>query len=131
MFCMKYDVTLWVFVDGLSQSLHAQELGSAFAFWHQETFAPLCFQAMPNSTALIVNHENITRCFYRGADPSFLLAGALFRVGGAAALISNRRATLCHHAAFTAPAFTAHAMHRDDASAGGRLCACHTACLAY
>ena len=47
-------------------------------------------QAMPNSTALIVNHENITRCFYRGADPSFLLAGALFRVGGAAALVSNR-----------------------------------------
>jgi 3-ketoacyl-CoA synthase len=47
---------------------------------------------MPNATALVVNHENITRCFYRGADPSFLLAGALFRLGGAAALISNRRA---------------------------------------
>ena len=46
---------------------------------------------MPNSTALIVNHENITNCFYRGKDRSYLLAGALFRIGGAAALMSNRQ----------------------------------------
>jgi hypothetical protein len=45
---------------------------------------------MPNSVALVVNHENITNCFYRGKDRSFLLAGALFCVGGAAALMSNR-----------------------------------------
>ena len=50
---------------------------------------------MPDSTALVVNHENIPRCFYRGSDPSFLLAGALFRLGGAAALLSNRRACPC------------------------------------
>ena len=48
---------------------------------------------MPSSVALVVNHENITNCFYRGKDRSFLLAGALFCVGGAAALMSNRRAS--------------------------------------
>ena len=68
--------------------------------------APVLVQAMPNSTALIVNHENITRCFYRGADPSFLLAGALFRIGGAAALVSNRRALV---ALVTSPRSACHA----------------------
>lgn len=38
----------------------------------------------------MVNHENITWNYYRGRDRAFLLAGALFRVGGAAALLSNR-----------------------------------------
>ena len=47
-------------------------------------------QAMPNTTALVVNHENITYNYYRGSDRSYLLAGALFRIGGAAALFSNR-----------------------------------------
>lgn len=45
---------------------------------------------MPNTTCLVVNHENITWNYYRGRDRAFLLAGALFRVGGAAALLSNR-----------------------------------------
>jgi hypothetical protein len=49
-----------------------------------------CAQAMPNTTCLVVNHENITWNYYRGRDRAFLLAGALFRVGGAAALLSNR-----------------------------------------
>lgn len=47
-------------------------------------------QATPNTTCLVVNHENITWNYYRGRDRAFLLAGALFRVGGAAALMSNR-----------------------------------------
>ena len=47
-------------------------------------------QATPNTTCLVVNHENITWNYYRGRDRAFLLAGALFRVGGAAALLSNR-----------------------------------------
>lgn len=49
---------------------------------------------MPNSTALVVNHENITYNYYRGSDRSYLLAGALFRIGGAAALFSNRCAAI-------------------------------------
>ena len=48
---------------------------------------------MPGSTALIVNHENITFNYYRGRDRAFLLAGALFRPGGAAVILSNR----CSH----------------------------------
>ena len=48
-------------------------------------------QATPDTTCLVVNHENITWNYYRGRDRAFLLAGALFRVGGAAALLSNRR----------------------------------------
>ena len=45
---------------------------------------------MPGTTALIVNHENITYNYYRGRDRAFLLAGALFRPGGAAVILSNR-----------------------------------------
>ena len=48
---------------------------------------------MPSTTALIVNHENITYNYYRGRDRAFLLAGALFRPGGAAVILSNR----CSH----------------------------------
>ena len=47
-------------------------------------------QAMPGTTALIVNHENITYNYYRGRDRAFLLPGALFRPGGAAVILSNR-----------------------------------------
>ena len=50
----------------------------------------MCAQAMPGTTALIVNHENITYNYYRGRDRAFLLAGALFRPGGAAVILSNR-----------------------------------------
>ena len=45
---------------------------------------------MPGTTALIVNHENITFNYYRGRDRAFLLPGALFRPGGAAVVLSNR-----------------------------------------
>ena len=47
-------------------------------------------KALPNTVALIVNHENITTNFYSGADQSMLICNALFRVGGAAAIVSNR-----------------------------------------
>ena len=47
-------------------------------------------QAMPNSTALIINHENISYNWYVGKDRTFLVGGALFRLGGGAALMSNR-----------------------------------------
>ena len=50
-------------------------------------------QAMPNSTALIINHENISHNWYMGKDRNFLVAGALFRLGGGAALMSNRYET--------------------------------------
>ena len=45
---------------------------------------------MPNSTALIINHENISYNWYVGKDRNFLVGGALFRLGGGAALMSNR-----------------------------------------
>ncbi|KAK9787114.1 hypothetical protein WJX73_004058 [Symbiochloris irregularis] len=47
-------------------------------------------QAMPNKLALVLNHENITSCFYLGDERPYLLVNCLFRLGGAAALMSNR-----------------------------------------
>ena len=47
-------------------------------------------QATPNMTCLVVNHENTTWNYYRGRDRAFLLPTAIFRPGGAAALLSNR-----------------------------------------
>ena len=51
-------------------------------------------QATPNMTCLVVNHENTTWNYYRGRDRAFLLPTAIFRPGGAAALLSNRFDTL-------------------------------------
>ena len=50
----------------------------------------LIVQAMPNKLALVVNHENITHCYYIGQERSFMICNCLFRMGGAAALMSNR-----------------------------------------
>jgi 3-ketoacyl-CoA synthase len=47
-------------------------------------------QAKPNTSILIVNHENITNCWYQGNDPHMLVVNCLFRMGGAAALLTNR-----------------------------------------
>lgn len=47
-------------------------------------------KALPNTLALIVNHENITENWYTGNDRSMLVCNCLFRLGGAAALVSNR-----------------------------------------
>lgn len=47
-------------------------------------------KALPNTLALVVNHENITQNWYPGQDKSMLVCNCLFRLGGAAALLSNR-----------------------------------------
>ena len=44
----------------------------------------------PNCYALVVSTENITLGWYVGNDRSMLLTNCLFRVGGAAILLSNR-----------------------------------------
>lgn len=46
--------------------------------------------AKPNSTALIVSTENLTQSLYHGNDRGFLLQNTLFRVGGAAMILSNK-----------------------------------------
>ena len=53
-------------------------------------------QSMPNKRVLIVAHENITNNYYPGNNRSCLVSNCLFRVGGAACLMSNRcRTALC------------------------------------
>ncbi|KAM1087059.1 hypothetical protein ACFX2B_012484 [Malus domestica] len=47
-------------------------------------------QVHPNSYALVVSMENITLNWYFGNDRSMLLSNCLFRMGGAAILLSNR-----------------------------------------
>lgn len=47
----------------------------------------------PNSYALIVSTENITLNGYYGNQRSMLVTNCLFRVGGAAVLLSNRRSS--------------------------------------
>ncbi|KAJ1437316.1 Very-long-chain 3-ketoacyl-CoA synthase [Sesbania bispinosa] len=44
----------------------------------------------PNSYAVVVSTENITLNWYSGSDLSMLLANCLFRMGGAAILLSNK-----------------------------------------
>ena len=49
-----------------------------------------------NKRVLIVAHENITNNYYPGNNRSCLVSNCLFRVGGAACLMSNRCGTaLC------------------------------------
>ncbi|XP_051146761.1 3-ketoacyl-CoA synthase 1-like [Andrographis paniculata] len=48
-------------------------------------------QANPNTYALVVSTENITLNWYMGNDRSMLLCNCIFRMGGAAILLSNRR----------------------------------------
>ncbi|XP_019414453.1 PREDICTED: 3-ketoacyl-CoA synthase 11-like [Lupinus angustifolius] len=48
-------------------------------------------QVHPNSYALVISMENITLNWYFGNDKSMLLSNCLFRMGGAAILLSNRR----------------------------------------
>ncbi|XP_038694818.1 3-ketoacyl-CoA synthase 20-like [Tripterygium wilfordii] len=47
-------------------------------------------QVHKNSYALVVSTESITQNWYKGDDPSKLIVNCLFRVGGAAMLLSNR-----------------------------------------
>lgn len=46
--------------------------------------------ANPNSCAIVVSTENITLNWYFGNDRSMLLCNCIFRMGGAAVLLSNR-----------------------------------------
>ena len=48
-------------------------------------------QVHPSSYALVVSMENITLNWYFGNDRSMLVSNCLFRMGGAAILLSNRR----------------------------------------
>lgn len=48
-------------------------------------------RAHANSTALVVTTEIITQHWYTGNNRSMLLANCLFRMGGAAILLSNKR----------------------------------------
>ena len=48
-------------------------------------------QVHPNATALVVSTENITQNWYFGNDRSMLIPNCLFRLGGAAMVLSNRR----------------------------------------
>ncbi|KAG9445170.1 hypothetical protein H6P81_016510 [Aristolochia fimbriata] len=49
-------------------------------------------QANPGSYAVVVSTENITLNWYFGNDRSMLLCNCIFRMGGAAVLLSNRSA---------------------------------------
>ena len=48
-------------------------------------------QVYPERTALVVSLENITENVYLGNQRSMTITNCLFRLGGAAALLSNRR----------------------------------------
>ncbi|CAN4076605.1 unnamed protein product [Withania somnifera] len=48
-------------------------------------------QAHPNTYALVLSMENITLNWYFGNEKSMLLPNCLFRMGGAAVLLSNKR----------------------------------------
>ncbi|KAL0903805.1 hypothetical protein M5K25_025858 [Dendrobium thyrsiflorum] len=48
-------------------------------------------QSHPNSYALVVSMENITLNWYFGNNRSMLVSNCLFRMGGAAILLSNKR----------------------------------------
>lgn len=47
-------------------------------------------KARPNSYALVFSTENITQNWYFGNDKSMLLCNCIFRMGGAAVLLSNK-----------------------------------------
>ena len=48
-------------------------------------------QVYPNSRALVVSTENITQNWYFGNNKAMLIPNCLFRVGGAALVLTNRR----------------------------------------
>jgi FAE1/Type III polyketide synthase-like protein len=53
--------------------------------------SPLCCTRYPNSYALVVSTENITQNYYKGNQRSMLIPNCIFRIGGAAMILSNRR----------------------------------------
>jgi 3-ketoacyl-CoA synthase len=55
------------------------------------SLAQQLLQVYPNSLALVVSTENITQNWYFGNDRSMLIPNCLFRMGGVASVLSNRR----------------------------------------
>lgn len=49
------------------------------------------FKSYKNSYAIVVTSESLTPNWYSGNDRSMILANCLFRSGGAAILLSNKR----------------------------------------
>jgi 3-ketoacyl-CoA synthase len=47
-------------------------------------------ELLPNTYALVVSTENITQNMYKGTTRSMLIPNVLFRVGGAAMLMTNK-----------------------------------------
>ncbi len=47
-------------------------------------------QVYPNQNCLVLSTENITQNWYFGNERSMLIPNCLFRVGGAAMVLSNR-----------------------------------------
>jgi len=92
-------------------------------------------QVYPNATALVVSTENITQNIYLGKQRSMCIPGCIFRIGGAAVLLSNRRrdawrakcaappaaraaAWACWRAGLPAAALLPAAVHRSYARCG-------------
>jgi len=48
-------------------------------------------QLLPNAYCLVVSTENVTQNWYLGNQRSMLIPNCIFRVGGSAVLLSNRR----------------------------------------
>ncbi|XP_066373659.1 3-ketoacyl-CoA synthase 20-like [Miscanthus floridulus] len=59
---------------------------------HQLISGLRCCRRTPGCYAIVVSTENITLNWYFGNDRSMLLSNCIFRIGGAAALLSNHRA---------------------------------------
>ena len=61
---------------------------------HCTVCCSLVAQAHPNSIALFVPAEITTYCFYPGKVKDYLVANAIFRMGGAAVLMTNKPALI-------------------------------------
>ena len=80
--------------------MHAMRIGSCRYFsmgFHNEGcgnqslfHVSALLQRYPHAQALVVSMENITQNWYFGNERSMLIPNCLFRVGGAACLLSNR-----------------------------------------
>eukprot|EP01133_Synstelium_polycarpum_P002274 gene2274-2577_t len=54
-------------------------------------------QVNKNSIAVVLSTENITQNWYRGNERSMLLTNTLFRMGGAAIMLTNRSNLVCKY----------------------------------
>uniref|UniRef100_A0A7N0TG85 3-ketoacyl-CoA synthase n=1 Tax=Kalanchoe fedtschenkoi TaxID=63787 RepID=A0A7N0TG85_KALFE len=70
----------------------------------------------PNSTALVLSMESVSSNMYLGDVKSMLLANCLFRMGGAAVLLSNRKQDEGRAKYELRHVITTHLGHRDSSS---------------